>query len=94
MTSFYRNLSEGKRKDESLHLAKLAFLEENHDTNFSHPYYWSGFVLSGNVDPIVSEDYKPPLNKNYIYWLVIGLGFLILLILIGFVFYKRNLKKV
>jgi len=32
--------------------------------------------LSGNINPIVSKAYKPPVNKNYKYGLFINLEFL------------------
>ena len=45
MTSFYRNLTEGKSKAESLRLAQL---ETAGQGRFANPFFWSGFVLIGD----------------------------------------------
>ena len=46
MTNFYRQLAEGNvTKAEALRLAQQAIL--NND-KFSHPFYWSAFILVGN----------------------------------------------
>ena len=47
MTSFYRNLKEGKQKSDALHLAKLDFIQTEQMIG-AHPYYWSSFKLFGN----------------------------------------------
>lgn len=72
MTYFYEHLSEGEAKDEALKNAKLDYLKHTEDDLLKHPYYWSGFVLTGNTDPII---------KSYDYWVylsiapIIALGF-------------------
>ena len=48
MQSFYKYLSEGFDKSEALRKAKI-FFKENYSAN---PYYWSAFVLSGDVSKI------------------------------------------
>jgi CHAT domain-containing protein/tetratricopeptide (TPR) repeat protein len=46
MTRFYEELAKGNvGKSEALRRAQLAVLRDN---KFSHPYYWSAFVLVGN----------------------------------------------
>ena len=52
MNSFYKNLSMGDSKDVALQKAQIKFLQNNRDNGFSHPYYWSGFVISGNTNPL------------------------------------------
>lgn len=52
MASFYGKLSESEAKNEALRLAKMEYLNEYQDTKLTHPYYWAGFVLSGNVTPL------------------------------------------
>ncbi|MBD2292777.1 CHAT domain-containing protein [Anabaena sphaerica FACHB-251] len=48
MTKFYQELSNNKHtKAEILRNAQLAILRDK-NTKFSHPYYWSAFVLVGN----------------------------------------------
>lgn len=55
MASFYGGLSDGKPKNEALRLAKLEFLSSYSETKLAHPYYWAGFVLSGNVALLEQE---------------------------------------
>jgi CHAT domain-containing protein len=50
MVSFYQYLKEGKTKDVALQLAKKSFVRNY--PQMAHPYYWSGFILSGNNDVI------------------------------------------
>ena len=76
MTSFYKHLSQGETKDEALKNAKLDYLKNSHDPLLKHPYYWSGFVVTGNTDAIVT---RPT------YWIYL---FLIPLMVVG-VFSKQ-----
>ncbi|WP_461532899.1 CHAT domain-containing protein [Sinomicrobium sp.] len=74
MDQFYSYLSEGDKKDVALRKAKLDFIAENRENALSHPYYWSGFVISGNTAPVV----KSRLNEWYMgvaLLVVTGLGF-------------------
>jgi CHAT domain-containing protein/Flp pilus assembly protein TadD len=83
MQSFYQYLSEGYDKSESLKKAKL-FFKENHSAN---PYYWSAFVLSGDVSKIVNIKTVTP---GYLLYILPGLLFLI----IGVSFcYRKYFKK-
>lgn len=77
MVSFYKYLSLGKPKDEALQLAKLEYLKKQDDEVLRHPYYWAGFIVSGNVEAL-------PTNQNTtIYFifgvLLLGLGLFFLL---------------
>ena len=77
MVSFYKYLSLGKPKDEALQFAKLEYLEKQDDEVLRHPYYWAGFIVSGNVEAL-------PTNQNItIYFifgvLLLGLGLFFLL---------------
>lgn len=75
MEAFYKNLSEGDDKNVALQKAQTTFIHDNNQNALAHPYYWSGFVISGNMQPIKST--------NYSLWFVIGtLTFLVLLFLI------------
>ncbi|TYA55687.1 CHAT domain-containing protein [Formosa maritima] len=59
MTLFYKYLNDGKPKDLALKLAKKDYLNSNIDEELKHPYYWSGFVISGNTKPFKPQrDYK------------------------------------
>jgi len=53
MGDFYFNLAEGKTKDQSLREAKLSFLGKNRENGLSHPYFWSGYIIQGNTQPLV-----------------------------------------
>jgi len=53
--TFINKLNSGKAKDEILHAAKTAYLEQcatDDDTYECHPVHWAGFVASGNLEPI------------------------------------------
>jgi CHAT domain-containing protein len=63
MKDFYRELKNGKQKDEALRLAQLKFLNETGDPLYHHPYFWSGLVVMGNTDP---------LPKEFPMWIVYG----------------------
>lgn len=79
MSNFYNYLSQDNTKDIALQQAKLKFLKDNKDTPLSHPYYWSGFILSGNT---------AALSPNTPWFLYLGIG---LLVLIGLWIVKRQL---
>ena len=51
MKYFYQNLVSGKNKAASLANAKKEYLATAHPSR-THPYYWAGFVLIGNADPL------------------------------------------
>ncbi|MHC5747828.1 MAG: CHAT domain-containing protein [Nostoc sp.] len=44
MKEFYKELKDGKTKIEALRLAQLSLLS---NPDYSHPYYWAGFLLIG-----------------------------------------------
>ncbi|MCH2085336.1 MAG: CHAT domain-containing protein [Saprospiraceae bacterium] len=52
MTAFYKHLQSGASKSQALRQAKLDYLENVIAVEQRHPYYWAGFVLAGNDDPI------------------------------------------
>ena len=60
MVFFYQHLKDGELKNEALKNAKLDYLAATNDENLRHPYYWSGFVLNGNINslaPIKNDKY-------------------------------------
>ncbi|MCT4603818.1 MAG: CHAT domain-containing protein, partial [Marinifilum sp.] len=83
MTNFYANLSEGLQKDQALRNAKLKYLETA-DPLKSHPYFWSGYVTMGDVEPL----YNLSMKNNLVY---MGLGGLVLLVL--FVFRRKIVRR-
>ncbi len=54
ITSFYKNIKKGKRKDESLRLAKLEYLNSV-SSRRAHPHYWLGFVSIGDNSPLYTS---------------------------------------
>ncbi len=82
MDGFYKILSQGDSKDIALQKAQIQFLNQNRQNGFSHPYYWSAFVISGNTDPLSS-------TYNWV-WLLIG----VIVLLVGIFFYLKNRKRI
>ncbi len=74
MAYFYEGLSAGYSKDKALREAKLKYLKNAEDL-FAHPFYWAGFVMQGDVQPLV-------LSKTFGYWWVLT-GLLLVLGIIG-----------
>ncbi|MBE0461534.1 MAG: CHAT domain-containing protein [Candidatus Aminicenantes bacterium] len=52
MQYFYKMLSQGMGKAQSLRLAKMKMLE----SKYSHPYYWAAFVLNGEPNSCLKFD--------------------------------------
>ncbi|MCI4671975.1 MAG: CHAT domain-containing protein [Bacteroidia bacterium] len=48
---FYKELENGKDKDEALREAKLNYLSQG-DHLTAHPFYWGGFILIGDYSPL------------------------------------------
>jgi CHAT domain-containing protein len=46
MKDFYHHLSLGYGKSRALQLAKIKMIK----SKYAHPYYWAGFVLTGDCD--------------------------------------------
>jgi CHAT domain-containing protein/Flp pilus assembly protein TadD len=79
MTRFYRELENGKQKDEALRIAQLAFLNETEDPLYHHPYFWAGLVVMGD---------SQQLPKNFPWWTVI-VGIVVAATVL-FLFFQRN----
>ena len=65
MQSFYKYISEDYDKSEALRKAKI-FFKQNYSAN---PYYWSAFVLSGDVSKI--QNVKTA-SSNYLLFILLG----------------------
>ena len=81
MVAFYENLNKGQYKDEALRNAKLQHLNTSEDAALKHPFYWAGFVISGDVSAIEVQS-----NNTLII-------VLIALILLGLFFSRKKLIK-
>ena len=82
MKYFYTNLKKGMNKAEALQQAKLAYINTA-NVNRVDPFYWGGFYLVGDPEPIQFA------NHSWRYW-ILGIGFSILLLGL---FYFINKKK-
>lgn len=82
MGLFYNYLGNGFNKSKALRLAKIDFIE-NYSVN---PFYWAGFVISGNTKPLALTQRK---NDYSLYLLVVGLTIAI----ICFYFLAKKRKK-
>ncbi|MFD2823930.1 CHAT domain-containing protein [Lacinutrix iliipiscaria] len=80
MSAFYKYLKNGDTKDEALKNAKLDYLKNTPEVALQHPYYWAGFVVSGNTDALVA---------SHSYVLYFGIAFL-LAILMFYFFSKKS----
>ncbi len=72
MVSFYKHLADGVEKDVALRNAKLDYLKTTTDPALRHPYYWAGFVISGDTSPMQAST---PIVRDVV------LGVLILIII-------------
>jgi CHAT domain-containing protein/tetratricopeptide (TPR) repeat protein len=78
---FYQYLAKGKSKSEALRRAKLDVIN-GEDESLAHPYYWAGLSLIGDTTPIYN-------NLSAYYSLIV----VALLLLTGFLFYRRRVKS-
>jgi hypothetical protein len=69
MVAFYRYLKdEGYTKGEALRQAQIDVLQ-NPDT--AHPYYWAGFVLTGDAGPMGKVQRPSPFPTGISKWLLV-----------------------
>jgi len=80
MSNFYTFLAQGLKKDDALRQAKLQYLQTA-DALKSHPYFWSGYVTMGDVDPLYDNRFRNAV-------IIFSIGTLGLLI--GFIFIRRR----
>jgi CHAT domain-containing protein len=77
MSNFYQNIDNNDSYQESIHKAKLDFLEDkNIPIAKKSPYYWAPFVYYGNIENN---------NSNLWIWIIAS----VLLIIIGYFCYKK-----
>lgn len=82
MSNFYTFLAQGLKKDNALRQAKLEYLKTA-DALKSHPYFWSGYVTLGNVEPL----YDYGLINKLMYFVLGLVGIVILL------FFRKRFKR-
>ncbi len=76
MSSFYRNLKEGKPVNVSMREAKLEYLS-NASGKSRHPFFWGNFILIGDSSPIEVDDDA----EMWVLILIIGLGLPVAIVL-------------
>ncbi|MCF6279798.1 MAG: CHAT domain-containing protein [Flavobacteriaceae bacterium] len=81
MIFFYKYLKDGKPKNIALQQAKLDYLNSVDDELLKHPYYWAGFVVSGNISEINNTN-----NTKFVWFLLGG----VLFVVIAAKFYKKK----
>lgn len=84
MLTFYENLQKGMRKDAALRAAKKTYRDNAIDPSLTHPFYWAGFVVTGDAN---SLDFLRPNVFSY-WWL--GAAAVVALLLF---FLKSTLKS-
>lgn len=89
MEAFYQKLQAGVSKDEALTEAKRAYLNEPAHFAFRSPFFWSHFILVGDVSELGKLEKSGKLGGNEIK-LLLGL---LLTLIIYFYFRNRNRKK-
>ena len=81
MSNFYTFLSQGLKKNDALRQAKLEYLKTA-DALKSHPYFWSGYVTLGDVDPL----YDDGLIHKLMYFTFGSVGIIL------FLFFRKKFK--
>ncbi len=86
MLSFYEFLENGLSKSEALRNAKINYLETTSDPHLTAPYYWAGFVISGDVSPVKIS------KKSATYWsyLIWGIFVLLLTAILYWIYYYNK----
>jgi CHAT domain-containing protein len=80
--AFFKYLKAGKTKEEALRLAKLDFIKADAHYEMTHPFYWAGVTVSGDMCPLGS-------SIGWLYWLLGGAAAAALLLGI---WYKRMMN--
>lgn len=69
---FYKYLSQGLPKDKALQQAKTEYLNTVDDPSLKHPFYWAGFVFSGDSVPLQSKSRN--LKWLWLLGVILGVG--------------------
>ena len=77
---FLQELATQQPKDLAFQTAVKNYIRNSNQVN-AHPYYWSSFSLTGNIDPILMST-----ERTFKPWVVTGILFLIAIIILYLVF--------
>lgn len=82
MIDFYKNLRNGQDKATALRQAKLRYLNNPENEMLQHPFYWAGFILSGDNTPLQLQQasfwYRYPILIAAMLFLVVVLVFILI----------------
>lgn len=73
ITDFYRHLASGLSKDEALRQAKLDYLRNITHVRQGHPFFWAGYVVYGDTDPIIYPVLSFGRMKTALPWVIVAL---------------------
>jgi CHAT domain-containing protein/tetratricopeptide (TPR) repeat protein len=84
LSGFYKNLQNKESKYESLHAAKLAYLENENIPSYERsPYYWAGLIYYGDDGGVILQEKKD-------HWFFVKVLLFIFILLAGFIFFKKK----
>ncbi len=63
MTHFYKYLSQGKDRDESIRLAKHGLLQAAGKLH-AHPYFWAAYINIGDNSPVYTKNRHTHLGSS------------------------------
>ena len=83
VTKFVENIKKGMTKDVALQQSKISFLSKA-DPMMQDEFYWAGFQINGNIDPMISKSRVSARPLGILF--ILGAGVL------TFFFFKRKSK--
>ena len=84
LSDFYKNAQNNFSKYESLHAAKLAYLENENIPSYERsPYYWAGLIYYGDDGGVILKEKK---SNNFVLFVLFGIACLVF----GFYYSKRK----
>ena len=86
MERMYKNLFAGMTKAGALHNAKLEYLKSINSSEAANPFYWAGFVLTGDRATIIIHQKA----QNHYFWVIPAI---ILLIFMGYLYVNNRSRK-
>ena len=73
--NFYQYLKKGLDKATALQRAKLDYLQNTDDAHLRPPFFWAGFIVSGDISPLY---FNPPSKTNAYLWMgLVGIIFIL-----------------
>lgn len=73
MEYFYEGLKSGMKKSEALQYAQHMYLEHDASNVEKAPFFWAGYYIIGNDDPVVSSSFLVSKMGIFLIFLLIAL---------------------